>query len=307
MMLAHNPRFHFMSIRHLCRILILGSACLLTHATLGAEQKSAWTRTLPGHDGLKLVGDVRGQGDTALVFLHGWSGNRSWWEHQLTAFTNDYLVVAYDQAGHGESGKNRELWDFDTFARDVQAVVSGLKINRAILVGHSMGGPIALRAASLMPGVIIAVVGVDTLQNADYRPPAEQIHAFKEGMRTNFSETVRFGIRGMLPGNTDTNLLERISAGAEKQEPRIATAIMSNLLSLNIGKLLKEARVPVRCINATAGTTVFGIPTDTELNRRHADFQALLMTGVGHFPMLERPEEFNQKLREVLKEFAREQ
>jgi pimeloyl-ACP methyl ester carboxylesterase len=66
---------------------------------------------------------------------------------------------------------------------------------------------------------------------------------------------------------------------------------------------MKEARKPVRCINA-APEAMFAIPTAVDVNKKYADFDAVIMKGVGHFPMLEQPEEFNRKLREVLKEFA---
>src|SRR5260370_20308868 len=132
-------------------------------------------RTFRADDGLEIVGDVRGQGDTALVFLHGWCGDREYWKHQVEVFAADYRVVAFDQAGHGESGKlggGRKAWTADGLAGDVEAVVKALGLKRVILVGHSMGGPIALLAAKRMPGTVVAVVGVETLPNAEVKPPA---------------------------------------------------------------------------------------------------------------------------------------
>ena len=61
--------------------------------------------TFRADDGLEIVGEVRGQGDTALIFLHGWCGDREYWKHEVEVFAADYRVVALDQAGHGESGK----------------------------------------------------------------------------------------------------------------------------------------------------------------------------------------------------------
>ena len=99
-------------------------------------------------DGLLLVYDSKGSGDTALVFLHGWCGSRHWWKSQMDAFSGDYRVIAYDQAGHGDSGKDRKEWTGAALAADVGAVVKGLGLKRVILVGHSMGGPIALERPS---------------------------------------------------------------------------------------------------------------------------------------------------------------
>ncbi len=61
--------------------------------------------------------------------------------------------------------------------------------------------------------------------------------------------------------------------------------------------------MPVRCINASPEFK-FAMPTASDVNKKYADFHAVMMEGVGHYPMLERPAAFNQQLREVLKEFG---
>jgi pimeloyl-ACP methyl ester carboxylesterase len=78
---------------------------------------------------------------------------------------------------------------------------------------------------------------------------------------------------------------------------------MRNLSGLDQTKLLTEAQVPVRCINS-AGGFQFCTPTAVEVNKKYADYNAVTIEGVGHYPMLEKPAEVNRKLRDVLKEFA---
>ncbi len=109
-------------------------------------------KTFRADDGLEIVGEDRGQGDMALVFLHGWCGDREYWKNQVGVFAADYRVVAIDQAGHSESGKGRKAWTGDSLAGDVEAVVKALGLKRVILVGHSMAGWVALLAAKRMRG-----------------------------------------------------------------------------------------------------------------------------------------------------------
>ena len=90
---------------------------------------------------------------------------------------------------------------------------------------------------------------------------------------------------------------------AEGQDPKMALGLMRDLWGLDTRKLLKQARTPVRCINSAGGFPFF-TPTAVEINKKYADYGAVTLEGVGHYPMLEKPAEFNQKLREVLKEFA---
>ncbi len=141
-----------------------------TQPERGAESPFV-KKTIRAGDGLSLVGEVRGQGDTALVFLHGWCGDREYWKHQVGPFAADYRVVTLDQAGHGESGKDRKVWSTAGLASDVEAVAKSLGLKRLILLGHSMGGPVALLAAKRMPGTVVAVVGVDSLHNAESQLP----------------------------------------------------------------------------------------------------------------------------------------
>ncbi len=83
----------------------------------------------------------------------------------------------------------------------------------------------------------------------------------------------------------------------------MALELLDDLFALDVKSPMKEAHVPVRCINSSGGYQFF-TPTDIEINRKYADYRAVFIKDVGHFPMLEKPAEFNQKLRDVLKEFA---
>ena len=260
-------------------------------------------KTIRAADGLSIVCEVRGKGETALIFLHGWCGDREYWKHQVDVFAADYRVVAVDQAGHGESGKDRKQWSTSGLAGDVEAVVKALGLKRVILVGHSMGGPVALMASKRMPGTVVAVIGVDTLQNAEFKMPEEVSKKFLEGFEKDFQGTMRAGFAGLLHEKTDPDLKKWIVARAEVQDQKMALGLMRDLTGLDTKELLKDAKAPVRCINS-AGGFQFLTPTAIDINKKYADYDAVLIENVGHYPMLENPAEFNQKLRQVLKEFA---
>jgi pimeloyl-ACP methyl ester carboxylesterase len=260
-------------------------------------------KTFRADDGLEIVGEVRGQGDTALVFLHGWCGDREYWKHQVEVFAADYRVVAIDQAGHGESGKGRKGWTADGLAGDVEVVVKALGLKRVILVGHSMGGPVALLAAKRMPGTVVAVIGVDTLQNAEFNPPEEARKSILDGVEKDFKGTLQTMFDGVFPENADAELKKWLQAKAEGQDPKMALALMRDLFDLDTVMAFKEAKVSVRCINSAGGYQLF-TPTAVETNKKYADFGAVIIEGAGHYPMLEKPDEFNPRLRDVLKEFA---
>src|SRR5438874_8487484 len=173
--------------------------CFMASAALGDEADAKPVKkTVRADDGLNLVCEVRGRGDTALVFLHGWCGDREYWKHQADAFAADYRVVTLDQAGHGESGKDRKAWTAASLAGDVEAVVKALGLKRVILVGHSMGGPVALLAAKRMPDTVVGVIGVDTIQNVEFKMPEEIRKTFMAAFEKDFKGTMRMGLEGML-------------------------------------------------------------------------------------------------------------
>lgn len=288
------------------RLVSIFSASLLFVLTslASAEGDAKPTKgTVRCPDGLNIVYDVRGQGDTALVFIHGWCCDRESWKHQVDEFAKDYRVVTLDLAGHGESGKDRKEWSVKGLAADVEAVIKQLGLKRVILVGHSMGGPVALATAKRLPGTCVGVIGVDTLQNVEFKWPEDQAKHFLDGFEADFKGTMRGALKGMFPEKVDPELVKWIADKAEAQDQKMALGLMRDMTKLDSPTLMKEAKVPVRCINSGPGFQ-FQQPTATDINKKYGDFNVVMIEGVGHYPMLEKPAEFNTRLRTTLKEFG---
>src|SRR5262249_39407728 len=149
---------------------------LFALAASGAAPTAAAARedTVPSSDGVPIRYRVLGDGRPALVFVHCWTCDQHFWDASLGRFTRDYTVVTLDLAGHGGSGRGRKEWTIAAFADDVKAVVEKLGLERVVLIGHSMGGPVALEAARKMPQRLVAPVPVDTLVDVEGRPRPEE-------------------------------------------------------------------------------------------------------------------------------------
>jgi pimeloyl-ACP methyl ester carboxylesterase len=282
--------------------LLLAIACHARWFTLAAGPDAAAPparRTVTAKDGLNIICEVRGRGDTALIFLHGWCGDRECCNRQVDVFAAEYRAGTLDQAGHDESGKDRKEWTAASLAGDVESVVNALDLKRVILVGPSMGGPVGLAAAKRMPGRVIAVVGVETLRNAEFKRPEETIQQLLDGFATDFPRTVRGMFAQLLPQHADPDLIKWLGSKAAAQDPKMAVALVRDIVQLDTKTLLREAKVLVRCINSAGGYPFFN-PTTAETNRKYADYKSVLIEDVGHYPMLEKPAEFNRQLRTVL-------
>src|SRR5215210_55767 len=142
------------------------SLLLFLSLILPVAQTSGNTAVVAAADGVPLHYAVQGKGEPALVFIHCCSCDRQLWDSQVAEFAKTNRVVTIDLPGHGESGLARKNWSIESFGDDVKTVVTKLNLKRVVLVGSSMGGPIALEAARRMPERVVAMVPVDTLEAA---------------------------------------------------------------------------------------------------------------------------------------------
>lgn len=246
-------------------------------------------------DGVEIVYSVQGKGEPALVFIHGGFADRSFWTDQMEHFSKHYLAIAIDLAGHGESGKNREEWNISAFAKDVRAVIEKEKIKKAVVLGNSLGGPVALEAARLLPETVTAVVAVDTLQDLATRVPPSQYLTQAEAFRNDFSGTMKQMINSLFHTNAHPELRARTESLLLDNSPEMAVALMESFAGFDMIGLVKSLNIPIRCINGDLW------PTDLEKIRTvYPYFDAVILPKTGHYPMLENPKLFNHHLETIL-------
>jgi pimeloyl-ACP methyl ester carboxylesterase len=112
-------------------------------------------------DGVKLFYEEAGAGDPPMVFVHGWTCNHSYFAPQFDHFKARHRVVAVDLRGHGASDQPEHGYTMAGFADDVAWMCVELGVDRPVVIGHSMGGVIALELAVRHPDLAGAVVMVD--------------------------------------------------------------------------------------------------------------------------------------------------
>jgi pimeloyl-ACP methyl ester carboxylesterase len=110
-----------------------------------------------------LAYDTAGAGDPPMIFVHGWSCDRSYFAPQFAHFASGHAVVALDLRGHGGSGRPDPApgrYDMEVLAGDVLTVAEAAGLARPVLVGHSLGALIGLVCAA-RAGAVSALVMVD--------------------------------------------------------------------------------------------------------------------------------------------------
>jgi 3-oxoadipate enol-lactonase len=144
------------------RMMLLGTALLLSAGGMAVAQ----TRTINVGDAA-IAYDVTGRGRT-VVFIHGWTHNRSVWDDQVPVFNKRYRVVRYDSRGFGQS---TGFADESVEPLDLLVLLEALRIDRAYIVGHSRGGGIALRFAAAYPEKVEGLVLYGSAPPSDFPYP----------------------------------------------------------------------------------------------------------------------------------------
>jgi sigma-B regulation protein RsbQ len=283
--------------------LALAFVCLiLLPEAPGAERADAriQRKTCLAPDGVTIVYSVAGAGETSLIFVHGGLADRSFFNGQFGAFAGRYRVIALDLAGHGESGINRKKWGLPEFGADIKAVVAAEKLKRVILFGNSLGGPSAVEAALVLPGTVVGVVGIDTFQRLDYTYTSDEARQRAEAFRADFSGSMKAMVKALFHADTDPALIAETEQRMMKTSPAAAYAMFLGMAGYDVAASARKLTVPLRAINGDL------YETDIQAVRKiKADFDAVIMKHVGHYPMLEKPDEFNRLVIGVVEELVK--
>ena len=280
--------------------MLLSLIFLLTLAFNPAQSQPA-SPVVAASDGVPIHYSVAGKGEPALVFVHCGGCNRNFWENQVAEFSKTHRVVTIDLPGHGESGSGRKSWSIESYSDDVKTVVTKLDLKRVVLVGSSMGGPIIVETAKRMPERVVGIVPVDTLQNVEQKLSSEQVDAVIKQLQADY----KAAMTGLLnqfffSANTPEAVKTRVINEVVSRQPEAALAILKGIISYDPAPALREVKVPIKAINSDLN------PTKVEVNRKYApQFDAVIIKGTGHYPMLEDPTRFNQMLAEILKGFSK--
>jgi pimeloyl-ACP methyl ester carboxylesterase len=246
-------------------------------------------------DGVKIIYSEYGKGEPALVFVHGWCGSRAVWQKQAPYFAKKYRVITLDLAGHGASGRQRKEYTQEAFGEDIAAVVNAAGADKVILIGHSMSGTIILEANRLLKDKVIGLVAVDTLENFEYVATPEDKIKYIEPLKKDFVKNSGPFMRDMFNKNADPKLIERVVRNVARSNPEIAINTIEYYFDTPVIPLLSDVNVPLWCLNSDLW------PDYPEINSKHLkSYHLRVMPGVGHFLMVESPDEFNRQLDDII-------
>ncbi|MBI3989842.1 MAG: alpha/beta hydrolase [candidate division NC10 bacterium] len=236
------------------------------------------------------------RGDVPLVFVHGAGGTHENWLHQLRGLSCRYPVLAVDLPGHGRSEGNgfQSIEAYRDFVRDFLDV---LDIRRAILVGHSMGGAVALSFALVYSTRLTALVLVGTGVRLKVHPKVF------EALRGDPQEAVHLLVGWAY---AETASLEMIRQGEAKWLEGSPMVVEGDFLACNAFDLMDEVERIVLPTLILCGTKDRLTPVNyaEHLHQKIQGSSLALIPGAGHMVMIERPEAVNQALHVFLQQIV---
>ena len=258
------------------------------------------------NQGVKINHKTYGEGDHTLLFVHGWCINQSYWSHQVEALSKQYKIVTVDLPGFGSSGKNRKKWTIENYGKDIDAVINQLALKNVILIGHSMGGDIILETA-LRNKEVIALIGVDNFKEVGEAYNDEmiaEVEGFLKLLKNNFVEvSSAYVAGGLFPPDADSLTKQRVIQDFTNSDSVIAVLALESLFQYTSKEFeqLTDLQQKLYLINSDTSPT-----SKTGLDSTDVNYEIIDIHGTGHYPMIEKPQEFTRLLTETIAKIVEE-
>jgi pimeloyl-ACP methyl ester carboxylesterase len=249
-------------------------------------------------DGNRVHYKSLGTGKTAVVLVHGWCSDMTFWDEQVPALAGKVRVVLIDLPGHGKSDRPKVEYTMDLFARAVDAVLKDAGVEQAVLAGHSMGTPVVRQFYRLFPKKTRALIAVDGALRPFTTDKALLEKFLSQFTGPDFKKNAGKFVEAMFTADTPARVREHIKARVQSADQRVAVSAMKNMLD---PALWKEDRIEVPVLALMARSKFWGADYEAFVRKLAPKSEYRVMDGVGHFLMLERPAEFNAILVGFLK------
>lgn len=247
--------------------------------------------------------DTGGPGP-AVLFVHGWSCNLDFWEHQVEALAGEYRVLAMDMPGHGNSGKPRVDYTIAFLGGSALAVMDHAGVDKAVLMGHSMGFPVAREAWRMAPERIVALGSIDgAMIELPGDPDARaKLIADIQGFAAQFAQPgykqiVTDFVNAMHHEQTPVEVRARVLEEMLKTPQYVGQSAMKHFVDPAVWK---KDHVDVPVLAVYADSPEITPEFQAFFRELFPNLTAHKMSGVGHFLMLEKPDELNAVIKDFL-------
>ncbi len=245
-------------------------------------------------DGVTLRYIDTGAGEPPLLFIHGWTCNRTNWRDQMPYLAKKHRVVAVDLRGHGESDKPDQDYTIEGFVDDVAWFIDKIGLEHPVVIGHSMGGVIALNLARKHPKLVSAIVMVDSPIMPFPDAVRRMVDQILAGLQTPAYAAVAEGFarQAFFNENTKPEIITEVMASLSAHQRVYYTALHSTLADVNH----PAGPIPVPALFIRAATP---LATEDDLRERYPGL-GVITVPCAHFIQIEQPAATNNIISDFL-------
>jgi pimeloyl-ACP methyl ester carboxylesterase len=278
-------------------VMLFFAAAILSSTALSQAKEIPSQDRFVKLDSMRVHYQNYGEGKEAVVFIHGWSCNLNFWKANIPAFVNQSRVIAIDLPGHGESDKPQVTYSMDLFARAIDAVLQDAKVERATLVGHSMGTPVIRQFYRKYPNKTRALVIVD----GSLRPfsNTEQMKQFMEPFRgPNYKEHAERMIGFISQSVKDKKTLDEIRASMMSTPQHVMVGAMDAMMD---DAIWEQDKINAPTLAVMAKQPQWDAEYEKSVRALVPGIDYQMWEGVSHFLMMDEPQKFNDTVLAFLK------
>jgi pimeloyl-ACP methyl ester esterase len=258
------------------------------------------------HAGVSLRYDRAGSGPPVL-FIHGWTFNRTVWERQVLALRDRHTAITVDVRGHGESSHPRTGYSLGALAGDLEHLVRALNVPRIAVVGWSMGGMIAMELAQRLGerlsalGLVCTTAGGLTDPKNPVAVPEAELASMRAGVEGDFRGFVREFAPRLFKAGAASPLLAWAVAQMQKTPAHVASACLDALATADLRAGLANVEVPTVVFHGRHDTLT-PLAGGEAIQKAIKGATLSVFEESGHSPHLEEPDAFNAALAQLLRE-----
>ncbi len=237
--------------------------------------------------------DDGGSGGLPVLFVHGLGGAAGQWQAQLDRLRPERRALALDLRGHGRSeASGSGEYGVSAYADDVAAAVAELDLDAFVLVGHSLGGSVAIEVAARLPERVAGLVLVDP--NGDQtRIPRRELDAFLRTLAGDPTGEMRSYFKQLLIA-ADPEAADRVLADLAAVPPEAFALSLESAFGFSPVEALKNYPGPRISVVSDHNTLPYS------LHNLLPDLPVRLISGTSHWLMMDRPDDLDRVLGEFL-------
>jgi len=243
-----------------------------------------------------------GEGREAAIFIHGWTCDSTFWRFQAPVYEHRRSLLI-DLPGHGSSDRPQVSYTMEYFAQAVEAVMEDAGVDRATLIGHSMGTPVAIQFLRMYPAKVAGLVIVDGFipgppkDDAEKKKQAAQAAMMIKMYRgPDYKDNLGRMLDSMFTPDTPEALRDDVAAKMLSTPQYVVASAMEGMMAFSpVRERWQNVPVAAAMVKRDSSEQFRTFLKSHFELVRYEDFDH-----AGHFLMMEQPEKFNAILRSFL-------